>query len=62
MAYREFFRYALDIGIVNKIGRATHSNYARSNEVFAQQVALGFRVVTSKAGRPNKRINEITVD
>ena len=55
-AYRELFRYELDIGFVDEIRRATHSNYALGNEAFAQQVelALGCKVTAGKAGRPRK--------
>ncbi len=55
-AYRELFRHELDIGIVDEIRRATHSNYALGNEVFAQQVelALGCKATAGRVGRPKK--------
>lgn len=55
-AYRELFRYAIDVGVVDEIRRATHSNYALGNDVFARQVAVALarRVTAGKAGRPNK--------
>jgi len=56
-AYRELFRHELDIGIVDEIRRATHSNYALGNEAFAQQVelALGRKATAGRVGRPKKR-------
>lgn len=53
-AYRELFRYQLDIGLVDEIHKATNGNYALGNDVFAAQIAqaLGRRVTAGKAGRP----------
>jgi putative transposase len=53
-AYRELFRYSLDIGLVDEIRKATNSNYALGSEVFVKQVeaALGRRVTQGKSGRP----------
>ena len=55
-AYRELFRYQLDIGIVDEIRKATNGNYALGNAVFVQQIedTLGRRVTAGKAGRPKK--------
>jgi putative transposase len=53
-AYRELFRYELDIGLVDEIRKATNGNYASGNALFVQQIedALGRRVTAGKAGRP----------
>ena len=53
-AYRELFRYQLDIGLVDEIRKATNGNYALGNALFVQQIedALGRRVTAGKAGRP----------
>ncbi len=53
-AYRELFRYQLDIGVVDEIRKATNGNYALGNALFVQQIeeALGRRVTAGKAGRP----------
>ncbi|NOS96823.1 MAG: hypothetical protein HOP26_10440 [Methylotenera sp.] len=53
-AYRELFRFQLDVGLVDEIRRATISNYALGNDSFTAQIAqaLGRRVTASKAGRP----------
>lgn len=53
-AYRELFRYQLDIGVVDEIRKATNGNYALGNDVFTAQIeqALGRRVTAGKAGRP----------
>ncbi len=60
-AYRELFRYALDIGLIDEIRRATNSNYALGNAAFALQVseALGRRVTPGKSGRPRKVVPEL---
>jgi len=53
-AYRELFRYQMDIGVVDEIRKATNGNYALGNDVFTAQIeqALGRRVTAGKAGRP----------
>lgn len=53
-AYRELFRYQLDIGVVDEIRKATNGNYALGNALFVAQIedALGRRVTAGKAGRP----------
>lgn len=53
-AYRELFRYALDIGLVDEIRRSTNSNYALGSALFVQQIeaALGRRATQGKSGRP----------
>ncbi len=55
-AYRELFRYSLDVGLVDEIRKATNSNYALGNDMFCKQIAdaLGRRVTAGKAGRPVK--------
>lgn len=55
-AYRELFRYELDIGLVDEIRKATNGNYALGNDAFSAQIALalGRRVTAGKAGRPVK--------
>jgi putative transposase len=55
-AYRELFRYELELGLVDEIRRATNGNYALGNERFAEQVtaALGRRAVPGRSGRPRK--------
>lgn len=55
-AYRELFRYQLDIGVVDEIRKATNGNYVLGNTKFAEQIseALDRRVVKGKAGRPAK--------
>lgn len=55
-AYRELFRYELDIGVVDEIRKATNGNYVLGSSKFSEQiaVALGRRVVAGKAGRPAK--------
>ncbi|MGB7815960.1 MAG: transposase [Methylotenera sp.] len=60
-AYRELFRYELDIGLVDEIRRSTNSNYALGNEMFVKQIegALGRRVTQGKSGRPKSVKNEI---
>ena len=60
-AYRELFRYELDIGLVDEMRRATNSNYALGNDAFAMQIseALGRRVTPGQPGRPRKAENEI---
>lgn len=47
----ELFRYALDIGLADKIHKAANSNYALGSEIFIQQTAdaLGRRVTAIKA-------------
>ena len=53
-AYRELFRYSLDIGLVDEIRKATNGNYVLGSSKFAEQIAevLGRRVTAGKAGRP----------
>ena len=53
-AYRELFRYELDIGLVDVIRKATNSNYALGNSLFIKQIeaALGRRATQGKSGRP----------
>lgn len=53
-AYRELFRYELDIGVVDEIRKATNGNYVLGSSKFSEQIAatLGRRVVAGKAGRP----------
>jgi len=53
-AYRELFRYSLDIGVVDEIRKATNGNYVLGNSKFAEQIAsaLGRRVIAGKSGRP----------
>jgi putative transposase len=60
-AYRELFRYELDIGLVDEIRKATNSNYALGNEVFVKQVeaALGRRASQGKSGRPKIEKNSL---
>ena len=55
-AYRELFRYELDIGLVDEIRKATNSNYALGSELFTKQIAdaLGRRVTPGLSGRPKK--------
>ena len=59
-AYRELFRYQLDIGLVDEIRKATNGNYALGNETFTKQIAdvLGRRVTAGKAGRPKQNKHE----
>ncbi|MGB7815667.1 MAG: transposase [Methylotenera sp.] len=59
-AYRELFRYELDIGLVDEIRKATNSNYALGSEMFAKQIAdtLGRRVTPGKSGRPKMNKSE----
>jgi len=59
-AYREFFRYELEPGLVDEIRRATNGNYALGNERFATEIAeaLGRRVVPGLSGRP-RRMGEL---
>jgi len=58
-AYRELFRYELDIGLVDEIRKATNGNYALGNTLFTEQIAaaLGRRVTAGKAGRPKTQVN-----
>ncbi|MDD2834508.1 MAG: transposase [Methylotenera sp.] len=53
-AYRELFRFQLDVGLVDEIRKATNGNYALGNDLFTAQIAqtLGRRVTAGKAGRP----------
>lgn len=55
-AYREFFRYELDPGLVDEIRRATNGNFVLGNDRFAEQVsdALGRRVMPGRPGRPKR--------
>lgn len=58
-AYRELFRYQLDIGLVDEIRKATNGNYALGNALFVQQIedALGRRVTAGKAARPKVNLD-----
>lgn len=58
-AYRELFRYQLDIGLVGEIRKATNDNYALGSASFTTQIekALGRRVTAGKAGRPTKALS-----
>lgn len=60
-AYRELFRYALDIGLVDEIRKATNSNYALGSEAFIKQIeaALGRRATQGKSGRPKNVKNYV---
>lgn len=53
-AYRELFRYELDVKLVDEIRQATNGNYVLGDTAFAQQIAdaLDRRVLRGKAGRP----------
>ena len=53
-AYRELFRYSLEIGVVDEIRKATNGNYVLGSSKFAEQIAkaLGRRVIAGKSGRP----------
>ena len=57
-AYRELFRFELDIGLVDEIRKATNGNYALGNANFSAQIeqALGRRVTAGKAGRPKLQL------
>jgi putative transposase len=54
LAYRELFRYQLELGLVDEIRSATNGNYALGGSRFQEQIAdaLGRRVTRGKAGRP----------
>jgi len=60
-AYRELFRYQLDIGVVDVIRKATNGNYALGSALFVQQIeaALGRRVTAGKAGRPKRNLKRV---
>ena len=53
-AYRELFRYQLDVGLVDQIRSATNGNYALGSDHFKKQVeaVLQRRVTPGKSGRP----------
>ena len=53
-AYRELFRYSLEIGVVDEIRKATNGNYVLGSSKFAEQIAkaLGRCVIAGKSGRP----------
>lgn len=55
-AYREFFRFELEPGLVDQIREATNGNYALGSALFGEQIeaALKRRAVRGKAGRPRK--------
>src|SRR5690625_1311117 len=55
-AYRELFRHELEPGLVDKIRKATNSNYALGSERFQVEVEsmLGRRVTPGRPGRPKK--------
>jgi putative transposase len=57
-AYRELFRYELEVGMVDKILQATNGNFALGNESFAAQVAaiIGRRAIPGHAERPRKML------
>ena len=57
-AYRELFRYELELGMVDEIRRATNGNFALGNERFASQVseAIGRRARPGQSGRPRKLV------
>jgi len=59
-AYRELFRHAIELGMVDDIRRAVHGNDALGNDLFAEQIeaALGQRAKPGKAGRPRKADRE----
>ena len=63
-AYRELFRYQLDLGMVDEIRTATNGNYALGSSQFQAQTAaaLGRRVTPGKSGRPRKRKEPQTSD
>ncbi|MDN5871629.1 MAG: transposase [Nitrococcus sp.] len=56
-AYRELFRYQLELGIVDEIRAATNGNFALGSPRFQAQIAaaLGRRVTPGTAGRPRNR-------
>lgn len=56
VAYRELFRYELELGLVDEIRRATNGNFALGSERFATEVAsmIGRRAVPGVSGRPRK--------
>jgi putative transposase len=53
-AYRELFRYHLDLGLIDQIRSATNGNYVLGSTQFQTQVAtvLRRRVTPGKSGRP----------
>jgi len=55
-AYREFFRYQLDPGLVDQIRTATNGGYVLGSECFQKEIAamLGRRTWRGVAGRPQK--------
>lgn len=63
-AYREFFRYQLDPGMVDEIRAATNGNYALGSSQFQKQVAamLHRRVTPGKSGRPRKKLQPKSPD
>jgi putative transposase len=55
-AYRELFRYELDIGLVDEIRLATNGNFVLGDQRFATQIEsmIGRRAVPGQSGRPRK--------
>lgn len=55
-AYREFFRYQIEPGLIDQIRQATHGNYALGSPMFGEQIAAALkqRARPGKAGRPRK--------
>ncbi|MDP2431194.1 MAG: transposase [Pseudomonadota bacterium] len=53
-AYREFFRYELDPGLVDEIRKASNGNFALGDSRFAAAIgaAMGRRVTPGVSGRP----------
>lgn len=56
-AYRELFRFELELGLVDEIRQATNGNFVLGNSRFVAEIeqVLGRRVVRGKAGRPFKQ-------
>lgn len=56
IAYRDFFRFELDPGMVDDIRQATHGNYALGSSHFKTEIeeAVGRRVTRSQAGRKGR--------
>ncbi len=55
-AYRELFRYELELGEIDKIRKATNGNFALGTNRFSEELSdiLGRRVTPGTAGRPKK--------
>ena len=53
-AYRNLFRFHLDVGLIDQIRRATNANYALGSDAFCREVeaALGRRATQGVSGRP----------